>query len=244
MARADGRANDELRPVRIVRGFVEHAEGSCLIEAGRTKVICTATVDEKVPSFCKGTGTGWVTAEYGMLPRATIERSQREIVKGRPSGRAMEISRMIGRALRAVVDLHALGERTVIIDCDVIQADGGTRTASITGGFVALAEALHKLREEGAIQTLPLIDLCAAVSVGLVGKEVLLDLTYEEDFQAAVDLNVAMTGRGFLVEIQGTAEGRPFSRGRLNEMLDLAAKGIKELVAKQREALGDIVKGL
>ena len=244
MARADGRANDELRPVRIVRGFIEHAEGSCLIEMGRTRVICTATVDDKVPSFCKGTGAGWVTAEYGMLPRATAERSQRDIAKGRPSGRAMEISRMIGRALRAVVDLHALGERTVIIDCDVIQADGGTRTASITGGFVALAEALHKLREEGGIQTLPLIDLCAAVSVGLVGNEILLDLTYEEDFQAAVDLNVAMTGRGFLVEIQGTAEGRPFSRERLNEMLDLAAKGIRELVKKQREALGDIVKGL
>lgn len=244
MARADGRRNDELRPVRLERSFIEHAEGSCLIEIGRTRVICTATVDERVPSFCKGTGAGWVIAEYGMLPRATAERSQREVVKGRLSGRTMEISRMVGRALRAVVDLHALGERMVIIDCDVIQADGGTRTASITGGFVALAEALHRLRKEGLIQTLPVVDFCAAVSVGLVGNEVLLDLTYEEDFQAAVDLNLAMTGRGFLVEVQGTAEGRPFSRERLNEMLDLAAKGIRELIKEQREALADIVKGM
>ncbi|ACX53031.1 ribonuclease PH [Ammonifex degensii KC4] len=236
--RLDGRGTGELRPVKIIPGYSKYAEGSCLIEMGDTRVLCTASIDDKVPSFLKGTGKGWVTAEYGMLPRATESRNLREVTKGRPSGRTLEIQRLIGRSLRAAVDLEALGERTIIVDCDVLQADGGTRTAAITGGFVALVYALDWLRNEGAIESLPVKDLVAAVSVGKVKDAYLLDLTFAEDSMAEVDLNVVMTGKGELVEVQGTAEGKPFTREELNLMLDLAAQGVSVLIAKQREALG------
>ncbi|RDV84910.1 ribonuclease PH [Ammonifex thiophilus] len=236
--RLDGRGTGELRPVKMIPGYNKYAEGSCLIEMGDTRVLCTASIDDKVPPFLKGTGKGWVTAEYGMLPRATESRNLREVTKGRPSGRTLEIQRLIGRSLRAAVDLEALGERTIIVDCDVLQADGGTRTAAITGGFVALVYALDWLRNEGAIESLPVKDLVAAVSVGKVKDTYLLDLTFTEDSVAEVDLNVVMTGKGELVEVQGTAEGKPFTREELNLMLDLAAQGVKVLIEKQREALG------
>ncbi|MEW6572064.1 MAG: ribonuclease PH [Bacillota bacterium] len=238
--RREGRGPSELRPVRILPGYNKYAEGSVLIEVGGTLIVCTASVDDKAPPFLKGTGKGWVTAEYGMLPRATETRSVREAAKGRPGGRTLEIQRLIGRSLRSVVDLEALGERTVIVDCDVLQADGGTRTASITGGFVALVYALDWLRNEGALEFLPVYDFVAAVSVGRLGGELLLDLSFVEDSLAGVDMNVVMTGSGRLVEIQGTGEEETFSRQELDLMLDLAAGGIARLVEKQREALGNL----
>src|SRR5215467_12699452 len=239
--RSDKRPADELRPVTITPDYLMHAEGSVLIEAGNTKVICTASVEDRVPSFLRNSGKGWVTAEYGMLPRATTTRTQREASAGKVGGRTQEIQRLIGRSLRAVTNLPALGERTVWIDCDVIQADGGTRTASITGAFVALALALEKLRERDAIRTIPLTDYVAAISVGIVDGEPLLDLAYEDDSRAEVDMNVVKTGKGKFIEVQGTAEGQPFDRGALNMLLDLADHGIKQLVEKQRAVVGHLV---
>ncbi len=238
MDRFDGRKPSEMRPVRITRGFLKYPDGSVLIEMGDTKVICTATVDEgRVPPFLKGTGKGWVTAEYSLLPGSTETRTLRDISKGRISGRSHEIQRLIGRSLRSVVDLEALGERTVWIDCDVIQADGGTRMASVTGGFVALYDALKTLVEAGAIDRFPIKEFLSGISVGIVGGEVLLDLNYREDSVAKVDMNVVMTESGSIVEIQGTGEGGSFGREELTKMLDLAEKGIKELIAKVKEVL-------
>jgi ribonuclease PH len=237
VARQDGRAADELRPVKITPNFISQAEGSVLIETGRTRVIVTATVDDGVPSFLKGTGKGWVTGEYGMLPRATEERTPRESAKGKQGGRTLEIQRMIGRALRSVTDMKALGERTVWLDCDVIEADGGTRTASVTGAFVALALAFEKMVAAGMLRAVPLTDSLAATSVGIVGDELLLDLAYEEDSRAQVDMNVVMTGSGRFVEVQATAEGRPYTAEELDELLELAAGGIRTLQEKQRELL-------
>lgn len=238
MPREDKRKNDQLRPVRIERGYIKYAEGSCLIEMGETKVICTASVEEKVPPFLKNSGTGWVTAEYGMIPRSCRTRSTREAGKNL-GGRTMEIQRLIGRSMRSVVDLKEIGERTIWMDCDVIQADGGTRTAAMTGSWVALADACEWLRRENVVKKSPLLDMLAAVSVGIVGGEELLDLCYDEDFAAAVDMNVAMTGSGKLVEVQGTAEGTPFDRKQLGRLLDLAEKGIKELFILQKAAIGE-----
>lgn len=237
MSRIDGRKNDELRPVEIIRDYTKYAEGSVLITVGDTIVICTASVEEKVPRFIyeQNGEMGWVTAEYSMLPRATSERSYRE--RGRTHGRNQEIQRLIGRALRAVVDLLLLGERTIWLDCDVIQADGGTRTASITGAFVALSDACTKLRNQRRIEDIPILDFVAATSVGIVNGEPMLDLCYQEDSEADVDMNVAMNSSGKFVEIQGTAEEKPFSKDEMNSMLDLAAKGIKELIALQRKVL-------
>ncbi|AKU25967.1 ribonuclease PH [Geobacillus sp. FSL K6-0789] len=238
--RADGRHNRELRPVHIQPHYVKHAEGSVLIEIGDTKVICTATVEEKVPPFMRGGGKGWITAEYGMLPRATEQRNAREASKGKVSGRTMEIQRLIGRALRSVVELERLGERTVWIDCDVIQADGGTRTASITGGYVALVLALSKFVDEGKLEALPIRDFLAATSVGIDPEHgVVLDLNYDEDARAKVDMNVVMTGSGQFVEIQGTGEEATFSRAELDELLEAAHIGIEQLIAVQRRVLGD-----
>ncbi len=239
--RKDGRSPLELRPVRITRNYIKYAEGSVLIEMGETKVICTASVEEKVPPFLKDTGRGWITAEYSMLPRATKVRSVRESSAGRIGGRTHEIQRLIGRSLRAVVDLTGLGERTIWIDCDVIQADGGTRTASITGAFVALVDALKYMQKQGMIGAIPLIDYVAAVSVGRVGGLILLDLTYEEDSMAEVDMNLVMTGKGLFVEIQGTAEAYPFSQDELQEMIGVGSAGIRVLIEKQREVLEGIV---
>ncbi|HWJ04090.1 MAG TPA: ribonuclease PH [Verrucomicrobiae bacterium] len=238
MERIDGRKVDQLRPVQITRSYLVHPEGSVLIEVGKTKVICTATVEEKVPPFQKGSGQGWITAEYSMLPRATSSRTVREATRGKLGGRTMEIQRLIGRALRSIVDLKALGERTITLDCDVIQADGGTRTASITGAYVALVEALLRLKEKGTLTKLPITDSLAAVSVGIVDGNPLLDLCYEEDSRAQVDMNVVMTGQGKLVEVQGTAEEHPFSREELDTLLNIAAKGIKEISAVQASVLG------
>ncbi|MDD4587420.1 MAG: ribonuclease PH [Heliobacteriaceae bacterium] len=237
MVRVDGRAPGQLRPVQIHRNFLLNPEGSVLIAMGNTKVICTASVEEKVPPFQKGTGKGWVTAEYAMLPRSTEVRTQREASRGRQSGRTLEIQRLIGRALRSVVDLEALGERTIWIDCDVIQADGGTRTASITGAFIALYDAVKKMRQPKAISRPPVIEQLAAVSVGKLAGELILDLSYVEDSRADVDFNVVMTASGKFVELQGTAEGQPFSREEMAEMLRLAQNGIQELLAVQRQAL-------
>jgi len=235
--RADGRAADELRPVKITPDFIPSAEGSVLIEAGQTRVIVTATVEDGVPSFLKGTGKGWVTGEYGMLPRATEDRTPREATRGRQSGRTLEIQRMIGRTLRAVTDLKALGERTVWLDCDVIQADGGTRTASVSGAFVALALALERMVAAGMLRAIPLHDSVAATSVGIVDDELLLDLAYEEDSRAQVDMNVVMTGGGQFVEVQATAEGRPYTDRELQQLLMLAAGGIRRLSEAQQELL-------
>ncbi len=237
MPRTDGRARDELRPVKFTPDFLPTAEGSVLIEAGLTRVIATASVEDGVPSFLKGRGKGWVTSEYGMLPRSTEQRTPREASRGRQSGRTLEIQRMIGRTLRAVTDLKALGERTFWIDCDVLQADGGTRTASITAAFVALALACERLVAAGILRAVPLLDSVAAASVGIVNDELLLDLVYEEDSQAQVDMNVVMTGAGRFVEIQATAEGRPYTAGELQKLLELAAAGIRELTEAQRELL-------
>ena len=236
--RPSGRKPDELRPVRITRGYTRHAEGSVLVEFGDTRVLCTASVEDRVPPFLKGQGKGWLTAEYGMLPRSTNTRTQREASAGKQSGRTHEIQRLIGRSLRAVTDLAALGERTIQIDCDVIQADGGTRTASITGAFVALHDAMRALSQEQLTTASPLGDFVAAVSVGVYQGVPVLDLDYAEDSQCETDMNVVMTGSGKLVEVQATAERAPFSRVELDSMVDLAAAGISQLIAAQRSALG------
>ncbi|HHY41736.1 MAG TPA: ribonuclease PH [Thermoanaerobacterales bacterium] len=238
LPRVDGRANDEIRPITITRNFNKYAEGSVFIEAGDTKVICTATVDDKVPPFLRGKGQGWITAEYSMLPRATEIRNPRETL--RPSGRTMEIQRLIGRALRSVVNLSALGERTIWLDCDVIQADGGTRTASITGAFIALADAIGFLRRNNLIETNPINNYVAAISTGIVDGEKLLDLNFEEDSRAQVDMNVIMTDTGQIVEIQGTGEAFPFSRQDMDDLMSLAFKGISELIQIQKNLLLDI----
>jgi len=235
--RPSNRHPDQLREIRITRHYTRHAEGSVLIEFGDTKVLCTASIEEKVPPFLKGKGRGWLTAEYGMLPRATNTRSDREAARGKQSGRTQEIQRLIGRALRAVVDLGPLGERTLQLDCDVIQADGGTRTASITGAFVAVHDAVNLLLRNGRVAASPIRDFVAAVSVGVYRGTPVLDLDYDEDSACGTDMNVVMTGSGGLVEVQGTAEGAPFSRGEMNAMLDLAQKGIRELVEAQKAAL-------
>lgn len=243
--RPSKRRPDQLRSVQITRHYTRHAEGSVLIECGDTRIICTASVDEKVPLFLRGKGQGWLTAEYGMLPRSTNERMQREAAKGKQSGRTMEIQRLIGRALRAVVDLEKLGERTIWIDCDVIQADGGTRTASITGAFLAMAIATGKLVKSGVIKTSPVTDYLAAISVGMDKEEgLLLDLNYEEDSAAEVDMNIIMTGSGRFVELQGTGEEATFSREDLNGLLSLAEKGIQTLIQKQKEVLGETLPEL
>jgi ribonuclease PH len=242
MPRADGRPLDRSREVIMQRSFARHAEGSCLISVGDTKVLCTASIEEKVPPFLKGTGKGWLTAEYAMLPRATHTRSQRDSVSGKPNGRSIEIQRLVGRSLRSVVDLTSIGERTIFLDCDVLQADGGTRTASITGAFVALVEALVKLKKDGLIFTLPFTEWVSAVSVGVVDDEERLDLAYEEDSNASVDMNVVMTDHLRLIEVQGTAEKAPFDRDRLNRLLDLATMGVQELFIAQRSVLSDILQ--
>ncbi|MFY9315048.1 MAG: ribonuclease PH [Burkholderiales bacterium] len=236
--RAGGRRADELRPVRLTRGYTRHAEGSVLVEFGDTKVLCTASVEARVPGFLRDQGRGWLTAEYGMLPRATHTRGDREAARGKQSGRTQEIQRLIGRALRAVVDLQAIGENTLQVDCDVLQADGGTRTASITGAFVAVHDALAWMRAKGMIAVLPVRDFVAAVSVGLHEGRPVLDLDYAEDSACQTDMNVVMTGAGRFVEVQGTAEGEPFARAELDALLALAGRGIAELVAQQRRALG------
>jgi ribonuclease PH len=235
--RANSRKPDQLRPVRITRGFTRHAEGSVLVEFGETRVLCTASVLERVPPHLKGAGKGWVTAEYGMLPRATHTRGDREAARGKQSGRTQEIQRLIGRSLRSVMDLGRLGERTIHLDCDVIQADGGTRTAAITGAFVAMRDAVEHLLKGKLVAASPVLDFVAAVSVGMHGGAAVLDLDYAEDSACGTDMNVVMTGSGGLVEVQGTAEGAPFSRKDLDAMLALAEKGISELVAAQRAAL-------
>ncbi len=235
--RPSGRAPHQLRPVRFTRGFTKHAEGSVLVEFGETRVLCTASVEEKVPPFLKGKGQGWLTAEYGMLPRATHTRSDREAARGKQSGRTQEIQRLIGRSLRAVVDMTRLGERTIQFDCDVLQADGGTRTASITGAYVALRDAIDGLVRSGLLPASPLRDAVAAVSVGMFEGVAVLDLDYIEDSGCETDMNVVMTGTGGIVEVQGTAEGKPFSRAEMTAMMDLAHAGIGELVALQRAAL-------
>ena len=236
--RPSGRRADELRPLRITRQFTKHAEGSVLIEAGDTTVLCTASVEDGVPSFLKGRGQGWLTAEYGMLPRATNTRSRREAAEGRQSGRTQEIQRLIGRSLRAVTDLNALGERTLRIDCDVLQADGGTRCAAITGACVAVADAIRWCKAQGGVTGEPLKDFVAAVSVGMVDGVPVLDLDYAEDARCDTDMNVVMTGIGRFVEIQGTAEGMPFSHAEMEAMVKLAEKGIEHLIAAQMQALG------
>jgi ribonuclease PH len=237
MKRADGRAYDELRPVRIIPGYQSFAEGSALIELGKTLVLCSVSVDEKVPPFLRGGGSGWITAEYAMLPRATVTRTPRDSSLGRVTGRNQEIQRLIGRSLRAITDLSALGERNLTIDCDVLQADGGTRTAAITGAYVALYRAMQTLSNMGIISSIPLKTAVAATSVGIVHSYMMLDLCYDEDCSAAVDFNVAMTGQGEFVEIQGTAEAKPFSRETVDELLSLAEHGIKQLFQVQKEAL-------
>lgn len=240
--RNDGRAGDQLRPVTITRNYIKHAEGSCLIEVGDTKVICTASLEDRVPPFMRGGGKGWITAEYSMLPRATETRNARESAKGKLSGRTMEIQRLIGRTLRSVVALEAMGERTIWLDCDVIQADGGTRTASITGAFVAMVDAMHKLVQSGTWKKLPITDYLAATSVGIINGEALLDLNYKEDSTATVDMNVIMTGAGKYVELQGTGEEAPFSPTELQTLLSLAHTGIAELIEAQKRALGELAQ--
>lgn len=239
-ARPSGRAPDALRPIKITRGFTRHAEGSVLVEFGQTRVLCTASVDESVPAFLRNAGQGWVTAEYGMLPRATHTRSPREAAKGKQTGRTQEIQRLIGRALRAVVDLKALGERTVTLDCDVLQADGGTRTASITGAYVAMVDAFAALKRKGSLKNDPVHGQIAAVSVGIWNGTPVLDLDYLEDAAAETDMNVVMNSGGAFVEIQGTAEGHAFHRHELDELLNLASAGINRLFALQLEALHDL----
>ncbi|HZP48035.1 MAG TPA: ribonuclease PH [Vicinamibacterales bacterium] len=240
--RTDTRAPNQLRETTILPHYLVHAEGSVLIQAGDTKVICAASVEDRVPPFLRNTGKGWVTAEYGMLPRATSTRTQREASAGKVGGRTQEIQRLIGRSLRAVTNLQALGERTIWLDCDVIQADGGTRTASITGAFVALALACEVMRSRGILAQIPLTDYVAAISVGIVDTEPLLDLAYEDDSRAEVDMNVVKTGKGRFIEVQGTAEAMPFDRDALDTLLDLADHGIKQLVEKQRAIVGHLVK--
>ncbi|MGI6226478.1 MAG: ribonuclease PH [Peptococcales bacterium] len=240
MSRIDGRKNDQIRPVTITGNFIKFPEGSVLIEMGQTKVICNATIEDKVPAWLKGQEQGWITAEYSMLPRATEQRNQREATKGKVTGRTHEIQRLIGRALRSVVDLKAIGERTIWLDCDVIQADGGTRTAAITGSFIALVQAFLHLKEKKMIDRLPITDWLAAISVGKVAGEAMVDLAYAEDCVAEVDMNIVMTGKGHFVEVQGTAEGYPFTRSELDQMLALGEKGIRELIDLQKNVLGQI----
>ncbi len=241
--RIDERKCNQLRPVQIENNYTIHAEGSVLISVGNTKVLCNATIEEKVPPFLRGSGKGWVTAEYAMLPRATGTRTMRESTKGKVTGRTMEIQRLIGRALRAVVDLEALGERSIVVDCDVIQADGGTRTASITGAFIAMSLAIHELYKSGTIQTMPITDFLAAISVGILPEEgAVLDLNYVEDSSAKVDMNVVMTGKGEFVEVQGTGEEAKFTMPQLQEMLALAQEGINELVTKQEQILPFLIE--
>ena len=237
MQRVDGRAYDELRPIKIVPGYQSFAEGSALIKLGKTHVLCSVTVEERVPPFLKGSGTGWITAEYAMLPRATVTRTQRDSTRGHVGGRNQEIQRLIGRSLRAVADMDALGERTLIVDCDVIQADGGTRTASITGAYVALHQAMEKLMHMGVISKIPLKSAVAATSVGIVSSNMMLDLCYDEDSQAGVDFNIVMTSKGEFVEVQGTAEGRPFTKQSIDDILSLAEKGIQQLFKAQQDVL-------
>jgi len=237
MVRIDGRGLDKIRKVTITRNYIKYPEGSCLIELGNTKVICTASVEETVPPFLRNSGTGWVTAEYGMLPRSCGSRIQR----GKDSGRTYEIQRLIGRSLRSVTEMKYLGERTIWVDCDVIQGDGGTRTASITGSFVALVDALQKLKKEGKIDRIPIQEYIAATSVGILNDNMILDLCYEEDSKAEVDMNVIMTGKGEFIEVQGTAERKPFSRQKMDAMMDLAKTGIEELFSAQRKLVGDIL---
>jgi ribonuclease PH len=239
--RSDNRSASQLRTTKLTPDFLPHAEGSVLIEAGQTRVICTASVEDRVPPFLRNTGKGWVTAEYGMLPRATSTRTTREATAGKVGGRTQEIQRLIGRSLRSVTNLHALGERTIWIDCDVIQADGGTRTASITGAFVALALALETLRERDQLRTIPLADYVAATSVGIVDGEALLDLAYDDDSRAEVDMNVVKTGDGRFIEVQGTAEALPFGREALLALLDLADTGIRQLIEYQRAIVGHLI---
>lgn len=233
MARQDARTPDSIRKVKITRNYIRYAEGSCLIELGNTRVVCTATVEESVPSFLKGTGNGWVTAEYGMLPRSCLTRLQRDKI----SGRTYEIQRLIGRSLRAITRMQEMGERTIWIDCDVIEADGGTRTASITGGFIVLYDALNKIRRGGMISSLPIKDFVAAISVGMLNGELLLDLSYDEDSRADVDMNIVMTGSGEFIEIQGTSERRTFNKAQMDNLLELAKKGILELIDIQKSVL-------
>jgi len=235
--RVDGRSNKSLRQVKITRNFNKYAEGSCLIELGATRVVCTATVEDKLPPFLKGKGTGWITAEYGMLPRSCTQRIPREAARGKIGGRTHEIQRLIGRSLRTVVELEKLGERTIWIDCDVLQGDGGTRTAAITGAFVALVDCLEKLRKDGLFKNLPVKDYVAATSVGICNGELLLDLNYKEDSRASVDMNVVMTGKERFIEIQGTAEKEPFSKSQMDDLLNLARKGIKSLIEIQKKTL-------
>ena len=237
MERIDGRGAEQLRPVSITRNFLKHAEGSVLIAVGETKVICSATVEDRVPQWLRGCGQGWVTAEYAMIPRATPQRNIRESTKGKPSGRSQEIQRMVGRALRSVVNLPALGEKTIWIDCDVIQADGGTRTAAITGGFVALMDACARLVDSNVISEIPIKDFVAAVSVGYVNGEKLLDLCYEEDSNATVDMNVVMTASGKFIEVQATGEESPFDRSVLDDLIELARQGIEKIVEIQKSVL-------
>jgi ribonuclease PH len=242
MIRNDGRSPSDPRPTTITPGFLAHAEGSVLIEVGRTKVICTASVEDRVPPFLRNSGKGWVTAEYGMLPRATNTRTQREATAGKVGGRTQEIQRLIGRSLRSITKLNEIGERTIWIDCDVIQADGGTRTASITGGFVALVLALQRMREMAILKEVPIVDYVAATSVGIVDGSALLDLAYEEDSKAEVDMNFVKTGDGRFIELQGTAEGLPFDRRALDALMALADEGIKALIEKQRSVVGQFLK--
>ena len=242
MVRQDGRLNDAVRPTRLTPGVAVHAEGSVMIEVGLTRVLCTASVEDRVPPFMRGAGKGWVTAEYGMLPRATTTRTTRESTSGKVGGRTQEIQRLIGRSLRSIMSLAELGERTVWIDCDVIQADGGTRTASITGGFVALVLALERLREQGVIPRVPVTDYVAATSVGIVAGTPMLDLAYGEDSKADVDMNVVKTSDGRFIEVQGTAEAQPFDRAQMDALLGLADIGIRTLVGYQREVVGKILK--
>ncbi len=239
--RNSGRLNNQLRKMIIIPNYLKYAEGSVMIQAGDTWVLCAASVEEKVPGFMKNQGKGWVTAEYGLLPRSTETRNMREAAKGKLTGRTSEIQRLVGRALRSVVDFQGLGERTIWVDCDVIQADGGTRTASITGAFIAMVLAMSKLKQAGVISRIPVNDYLAAISVGIVEGEVWLDLDYSEDSRAEVDMNVVMTGQGNFVEIQGTAEGMPFSREELDQLLDTATVGIQELIGLQKEILGDLI---
>lgn len=235
--RIDGRKPGELRPVKIRRNYLKYALGSCLVEMGNTRVLCTASLQDKAPPFLKGTGKGWLTAEYGMLPASCTERIQRESTKGKPSGRTQEIQRLIGRSLRSILDLHKLGERTIFIDADVIQGDGGTRTAAITGAYVALVDAVNKMIKQGTITETPVIESVAAVSVGIVNGKALLDLCYQEDSKAEVDMNVVMTGSGAFVEVQGTAEGKAFTKKQMTELVAVAEKGIRDLLSKQKKAL-------
>lgn len=237
MVRSDGRGLDKLRKINITRNYLKYAEGSVLIELGNTKVICSASVDQGVPPFLKGSGTGWVTAEYGMLPRSC----QTRIPRGKDSGRTYEIQRLVGRSLRTVTNMNSLGERTIWIDCDVIQGDGGTRTAAITGSFVALCDALQKLKKDGVIQAVPIKDYVAATSVGIFGGDMLLDLAYDEDSKADVDMNVVMTGAGDFIEVQGTAERKAFSKEQMDKLMDLARKGVFELIEIQRGLLNKVL---